>query len=92
MAKTTGTVRCLQIAESFGFITIDEDTGGSETLIIWWFPGTGAGLPQNLTAFTRILHSMWVSQLRDAQANNLTVEILHPDGSAEIESVRLGKL
>lgn len=90
MAKTTGTVRCLHIANSFGFTTIDEDTGGSETLIIWWFPGTGGGIPENLTAFTRILHSMWVSQLREAQANNLTVEILHPDGSAEIEAVRLG--
>lgn len=90
MAETTGTVRCLSIAESAAFITIDETTGGSETLILWFAPGTGGGIPQNLTAFTRILHSMWVSQLRDAHTNNRTVEIIHPDGSAEIQGVRLG--
>lgn len=90
MAITTGTVHCLHIANDFGFTTIDKDTGGSETFIIWAFPGTGGGIPDNLTAFTRILHSMWVSQLREAQANNLTVEIVHGDRSAAVQAVRLG--
>lgn len=92
MATTTGTVKCLQIADSFAFTKIEESGGGSETFIIWWLPGTSGGIPANLTAFTRVLHSMWVSQLRDAQANNLTVEILHGDGSAEIDAIRLGTI
>jgi hypothetical protein len=90
MAEITGTVRCLSISEVVAFTTIDETSGGSETLILWFAPGTGGGIPQTLTAFTRVLHSMWVSQLREAHTNNLTVTIIHPNDSAEINSVRLG--
>jgi hypothetical protein len=92
MAEATGTVRCLSISEDAAFTTIDETSGGSETFILWFAPGTGGGIPPTLTAFTRVLHSMWVSQLREAHGNNLTVTIIHPDGSAEITTVRLGTL
>ena len=92
MAETIGTVRCLSISEVAAFTTIDETSGGSEILILWFAPGTGGGIPPTLTAFTRVLHSMWVSQLREAHANNLTVRLIHPSGSAEITSVQLGTL
>ena len=93
MAEITGTVNCLQVANDSAFTTIrDSTTGDTETFILWFAPGTGSGIPQELTSFTRILHSTWVSQLRVAHANNLSVTIIHPDESAEITSIRLGTL
>lgn len=92
MATTTGTVECVQIAEDWAFTTIKEDVGGTETFILWWFPGGGSGIPPNLNSFTRVLHSMWVSLLREAQSNGSTVTISHPASSSEITFVQLGSL
>lgn len=91
MSHITGTVRCLSISDAAAFTTIEESgTGTKEIFILWWLPGTGGGIPNNLTSFTRIMHSMWVSLLREARSNALTVTIVHPSGSAEVTAVRLG--
>lgn len=92
MAQITGTVRCLQVTDDFAFTMIDPAAGLSEIFILWWFPGTGGGIPQDITAYSRIMHSMWVSLLREAHANGLNVTILHPDASAVVTTVRLGVL
>lgn len=91
MAQIIGTVRCIHVADDLAFTTIDPAAGLSETLILWFAPGTGGGIPDDLTAYTRIMHSMWVSLLREAHANDLNVTVLHPDGSAEVTAVRLGE-
>jgi hypothetical protein len=91
--EMTGTVRCLRIADAFAFTAIENPaTGESETFILWWFPGTGGGIPQELTSFTRVMHSMWVSLLREARSNNLNVTIVHPTDSAEVTAVQSGEL
>ena len=90
MPNVTGTVDCLSISEVAGFVTIEETTGDKETFILWFSPGGGSGIPPQLNAFTRVLHSMWVSQLREAHSNGLTVTISHPTNSAEVTTVRLG--
>jgi hypothetical protein len=91
MPQITGTVRCISVSDDAGFTTIDDPTAGtSETFILWFVPGTGGGIPSDLTSFTRILHSMWLSFLREAHANNLTITLIHPEGSAEVSSIRLG--
>jgi hypothetical protein len=89
MPETTGKVRCIAASDDAGFTTLNLTGGGTETFILWLAPGPG-GIPRNLTSFTRILHSMWISFLRDAQANNLTVTIVHGQNSAEVGSVRMG--
>ncbi|MEE8155233.1 MAG: hypothetical protein V3T53_09810 [Phycisphaerales bacterium] len=92
MPTTTGTVECVRIAENATFTTIRKAGGGTETFILWWFPGGGSGIPAELNSFTRVLHSMWVSLLREAHSNSSTVAINHPSNSAEIISVQLGVL
>lgn len=93
MPSITGNVRCLQVSDDFGFTTIEDSvTGDTETFILWFAPGTGSGIPSNLTAFTRIMHSMWISQLRTAHADNLSITIIHPSNSAAVTTVRLGTL
>lgn len=90
MPNTTGTVDCLSISEFSGFVMIEENTGNKETFILWFNPGTSSGIPPQLTSFTRIAHSMWVSLLREAVSNNLSVTVSHPTNSAEVTNVRLG--
>lgn len=89
MPDITGTVTCLQIGDDYAFTTI-EGCGSRETFILWFFPGTGGGIPSDLNAFTRVMHSMWVSILRQARAGNLTVRVVSPNGSAAVSLVQLG--
>jgi hypothetical protein len=90
--EMTGTVRCLQIADDFGFTAIENPaTGGSEPFILWWFPGTSGGIPEELNFFTRIMHSMWVSLLREARSNNLSVTVVHLADSAVVTAVQSGE-
>ena len=91
MAMKTGKVTCLQIADDYAFTTV-EGGGTKETFILWWFPGTGGGIPADLTSYTRIMHSMWVSILREARASNLTVQITTLTGSAAVSIVQSGTL
>jgi hypothetical protein len=81
----TGTVDCVSVNETAGFTTIEDSTGDKETFILWF----GTTIPGTLTAFTRVLHSMWLALLRDAQSNGLSVTISHPSGSAEVTNVRV---
>jgi len=92
VANMTGTVRCFQISDDAAFTTLEDSGGSTETFILWFAPGTSGGIPRTLTAYTRIMHSMWVSQLREALSNNLSVTLIHPSGSAEVTAVRLGTL
>lgn len=89
MADKTGTVKCLQVADDFAFTTIEGGTA-SVTFILWFFPGTGGGSPADINAFTRVMHSMWISLLREARAGNLTVRVVSPSGSAAVSLVQLG--
>jgi hypothetical protein len=86
MPMFTGTVTCVEIAESFGFTTVRDSGGDTETFILYF----GSSIPATLTAFTRIQHSMWLSLLRESITNRLPVTISHPDNSAEVLFVRLG--
>ena len=88
MATTTGTVNCISVSENAAFTTIEEAGGDTETFILWF----GSTIPPTINSFTRILHSMWLSLLREAHANNLTVRITHSTGSAIVDGVQLGLL
>ena len=69
-------------------MTIEEvGTGDTETFILWFLPGTS--IPSSLTSFTRIMHSMWLSLLREARENDLTVTLVHPTNSAEVTALGL---
>lgn len=92
MPSISGSVRCLQVSEAAAFTTIEDSTGSKETLILYFAPGTGSGIPTTVNSFTRILHSMWISQLREAMASNLQVTVAFPTGSAEVTSVQLGQI
>lgn len=83
MASTTGSVVCLQLADDWGFTTIkDATTAVNETFVLWF-------APKQITEFTRVLQSMWVSLLRQAMANSLQVTIGTPDGSAQVSTLEL---
>lgn len=86
MPEMTGTVKCLQLQESAAFTTIEDGAGHKETFILWF----GDIIPRDLTSFTRVVHSMWVSVLREAHSRGRTVTVMHPSSSAEITGLRLG--
>ena len=88
MALTTGTVKCISVSELAGFTRIEDSNGVNEDFILWF----AGGIPASLNSFTRILHSMWLSMLREAQGSQEPVTISHPDNSAEVTNVRLGSL
>lgn len=85
MPLFTGTVTCLSVSEGAGFTTIQDADGSRETFILWF----STTIPGTLTAFTRVLHSMWLALLRDAAANGWSVTISHPEDSAEVTNVRV---
>jgi len=83
MASITGSVVCLQLGDDWGFTTVkDVTTGTNETFVLWFGP-------KQITEFTRVLQSMWVSLLRQAMADSLQVTIGAVDGSAQVASVQL---
>jgi hypothetical protein len=84
-----GRVNCLRISDTAGFTEIRDAAGNTETFTLWFLPGTG-GIPGTLNSFTRVLHSMWVSLLREALAGRLTVRVTHPTNSSEVLNVQLG--
>lgn len=82
MATTTGKVRCIQILDDLGGTTIQINATTTEALLLW----IAGEHPVHL----RVIHSNWVSLLRQAMASDLQVSIVHPDGSALASSVQLG--
>jgi hypothetical protein len=85
MPQFVGTVNCVSVSEGAGFTTLEDADGGTETFILWF----STTIPSSLTAFTRVLHSMWLALLRDAATNGWPVTISHPTGSAEVTNVRI---
>ncbi len=72
MASITGIVDCINVADDQGFVSIiDNETDMVETFIIW-------SSPRDPSAFTRVMHSMWISFLRDSldSGRNVTVTTL----------------
>ena len=75
---TRGVVDYLQIGDDYGVVSIDEETGGSEKLILW-YSDESAGPA-----------GMYVMQLSLALSHGLTVELRHKDEwSAFIKSVKV---
>jgi hypothetical protein len=85
MPQFVGTVDCVSVSEGAGFTTLEDANGDKETFILWF----STTIPSSLTAFTRVLHSMWLALLRDAAANGWSVTISHPTDSAEVTNVRV---
>jgi hypothetical protein len=75
----------VQIADDSGFTELRAASGDTETFILYF----GTTIPPMVTAFTRIQQSMWLSMLREAMSNGLTVTITHPTDSAVVNIVRL---
>jgi hypothetical protein len=89
MPSMTGTVICVQVGDFAGWTQIEDAAGDREVFILWFSPGVT--IPQELTSFTRVLHSMWLSLLREAHTNSSTVTIFHPEDSGEVTDVVLGE-
>jgi hypothetical protein len=85
MAETIGRVECIQVGDDFGFVGIREDVSNTfEAFIIWFAPE----LP---TAFTRLLHNMWLSMLREAFTSGDLVRIVHGANNAFIRNLEIRK-
>ena len=78
MAISTGTVANLKYGDDFGFVTLDVGDGHQEIFILWF--------GDNLSGGPIAMYSML---LAIALSRNLTVDIIHEDTSAFIETVRL---
>ncbi|MEV0177072.1 hypothetical protein AB0I00_38965 [Streptomyces sp. NPDC050803] len=84
MAAMTGNVTCLRVFDDAGFVQLSGAGGVKETFILWF-------APPEISAFERIMHTMWISLLRDALVSGLPVTVLHPDGNARLTTVQLGE-
>jgi hypothetical protein len=85
MPNTIGTVRCLNISDDAAFTVIaEEGTGDLETLIVW---SNLADVPVR----TRVMQSNWAAMLREALADNRTVQITTPTNSAIVTMVQVGE-
>jgi hypothetical protein len=85
MAQMTGTVTCVRVFDDAGFTQLIDTAGEKETFILWF-------APPEISAFERVMHSMWVSLLREALVNGLPVTVVHPDGNARVTTVQLGDM
>lgn len=85
MALMTGSVTCVQVFDDAGFTQLVDVEGERETFILWF-------APPEISAFERIMHTTWVSLLREALVSGLPVTVAHPDGNARITSLRLGDM
>jgi hypothetical protein len=81
-----GTVEFVQVAVVSGFSRIrDTSTITTETQIQWF-------VPDQVTEFTRVMQSMWLSLLRESMSSGVPVTVSHPDDSAIIGTVALGQV
>ena len=89
MAKLTGVVRCILVADDAALTTVNElGTTNRETFILWW---DEAATPTNPAARTRISRSEWVSLLRQSLVSNIPVTITHGSTSSIVDNVQLGQ-
>jgi hypothetical protein len=85
MAMMTGSVTCVRVFDDAGFTQLVDAAGEKEVFILWF-------APPEISAFERIMHSIWVSLLREALVSGLPVTVIHPDGNARVSTVQLGEL
>ncbi|HEX2294101.1 MAG TPA: hypothetical protein VHN37_02205 [Actinomycetota bacterium] len=88
MPEMVGTVQCVRVGPDSGFTTIQEQgTGETETFIVWW-PGVTTSAEPSVSE--RVIHTMWISFLRQAMADNLLVRVGHPTNSGKVNYLQLG--
>jgi hypothetical protein len=77
-------VNCLQVGDDFAFVGIIDGGGVNEALILWYSPSEPS-------AFTRIMHSMWLSLLREAMTTGEVVNLTHESSGAIVTAVQVNK-
>ena len=82
MAVMVGTVECVHIGDDSAFCRL-RDSGGSDETFILWFNVS------NPSAFTRVMHSMWVSLLRDAMTQGFSVRVSHATNDARVQTLQV---
>jgi hypothetical protein len=83
MATVTGVVDCIRVLNDECLIkVIENETDEIETFIVWVSP-------TDPSAFTRIMHSMWLSLLRDSLDSGRSVTVVTARHGALITQVEL---
>lgn len=85
MATMTGTISCVQVFDDGCFIQlVDAGTGARQAFTAWFSPA-------EITAFERIMHSMWVSLFRESLTGNVSLTI-NTGTTNLVTTVQLGEL
>lgn len=87
MPIVDGTVDCVSVSENAGFTKIRKPDNTTEVFILWFL---SSNIPTTVSSFTRVMHSMWLSMLREAQSTGAEVRVSHPTNSAEVTTLQLG--
>jgi hypothetical protein len=83
MATVTGVVDCIRVLNDECFVKIIEnETDEIEYFIVWVSP-------TDPSAFTRVMHSMWLSLLRDSLDSGRSVTVVTTTHGATITQVEL---
>lgn len=81
MATVEGSVSLIYVNPSWCCVTINQTAGGSETVLLWSYTNQ----PDNAT--NRLLHANYLALTRDAFVHSKTIQVVHPDSSAIVDSV-----
>jgi hypothetical protein len=83
MPSVTGRVFDVYVSDGYAWARIT-DEGGVNTKVFIWSDAIEDYLPTQ-----RILHGMWLAMLRDALANNLTVDAETPELDTRLVGLRV---
>ena len=83
MATLKGTVSQLEVYETFAWARIEEASSGDIEKVTVWSEA------EDYSPQQRLVHGIWMSILREALVNRLTVEVYHPDDSSLVTSVHV---
>jgi len=86
MSLVTGKVTCLQIEDDRGYAGILEPNAAKPEFFILW------SNPDDPSAFTRIMQSMWISLLKDSLLTAKSVELSFDDQTHGLIHVRLNNI
>jgi hypothetical protein len=89
VAETTGTVECVRVAEDSAFLSLRVGAQ-SVPFVLWFLPGSV--FPPDLTSFTRVLHSMWLSLIREAVTTGAPITVVHPNNGANVTALGIGEI
>jgi len=92
MTDTVGQCTRIEVLQHSGKVWVQPaGTTSPELFLLWFFIGTRDIVTnEDISAFDRVRHSMWVAMLQRAMDSGQPVTITHDDAGAFCRAVKVG--